>query len=548
MISVRRSGLLLLVVVGSPASAQSAAATQAPLAAAESAYSRLRQVKDRIDILHYRAPFPGAADSIQLLAAPYLTARSGFIASLPVDSMTLTDSMDRRAFATMHRALDTELPAHPAQSAERPDTSAAACRYDPAALLADGGTTLLGRRIYGCFGAAASYLEVGGERLTRLTLLARLSAEPVPGRRRKLFMALEPAWLAVNGGAVSPYRVLLAARARKWRPGERPYERSAVQFGVPADTVVAWLERVLDAWRRATPDRPVEPWDLYFEMGAAARRLRPRIPRDSLLALNRRYYQSLGADPDSLGVRYDILPREGKGPVAFTSIGRRVGAGSRPQSWVFATYPEGGFDNLEELLHETGHGIHLAGLATRPAFTDWPLSDIFTEAIADLAALEVYEPEWQHRFLGASAGLAPSLRAKYFGIMMDMAWALFEIRLERQPTADPNRVWAELTGHYLHLVPHPELSWWALRGQLIEETGYMLNYALGAIMVADLRAGIAKRHGRYTTGDPTWYGFVQQHIYRFGLERSARRVVADFLGREPTPRALLEDLNRLHPH
>jgi len=128
---------------------------------------------------------------------------------------------------------------------------------------------------------------------------------------------------------------------------------------------------------------------------------------------------------------------------------------------------------------------------------------------------------------------------------MDMAWALFEIRLEQDPTADPNQVWAELTSHYLHVMPHPELSWWAMRGQLIEETGYMLNYALGAIMVADLRAAIRRSHGPFTLGDPTWYAYLRSRIYRFGLERGSSRVVTDFLGRPLSPQALLEDLARI---
>jgi hypothetical protein len=129
--------------------------------------------------------------------------------------------------------------------------------------------------------------------------------------------------------------------------------------------------------------------------------------------------------------------------------------------------------------------------------------------------------------------------------MMDVAWALFEIRLERNPTADPNQVWTEITSRYLHFVPHPGLSWWALRGQLIDETGYMLNYALGAILVADLRTAVVRKHGPIATGDPSWYTYLCEQIYRFGRERASSRVVADFLGRPPSPQALLEDLARI---
>jgi hypothetical protein len=243
-------------------------------------------------------------------------------------------------------------------------------------------------------------------------------------------------------------------------------------------------------------------------------------------------------------VRYDLDPRDGKTPVAFTTFGGRAPI----EPWVFATYRTGGLDNLNELLHETGHAIHIAAVRTRPAFTDWPDSDPFTEAVADFIALEVYEPAWQQRWLGDSVPLADGLRGRYGAIVLDVAWALLELRLLRDPSADPNAVWARLTEDYLHIRPHPELSWWAMRGQLIDQPGYMMNYAAGAIVIAAIRARTRVVRGSFTAGDPGWYGWIAPRLYRFGLERPAREVVEDFLGGPATPAALLDDLRRMtHP-
>lgn len=523
-------------------------AAQQALARAESTFARTRIEKDRIDILALRKGVDSLpADSAATLRGQYREIRTRLLAQLAIDSLKLADSVDRRALREMNRALFVDLTEHPEPPGGTVGPRDENCQYDPAQLAESKGDGALAERIYACFGAAARNIAVGKEQLDRLTLLGRLASTPASAERRTLFMAMEPLWRATDGGPVSPYRTLIARRGRTWSPGIRPFDVAARVAGVPADSVAGWLEAALEAWRRSTPDRPVEPWDLYFEMGAAGRALNRRVPRDSLLAINRRFYRELGADPDSLGIRFDIWPRAEKGPVAFTTIGRRAGDGVAPESWVFATYRVGGFDNLAELVHETGHGIHLSGIHTRPAFTDWPDSDTFTEAIADIAGLEIYEPAWQQHYLGDSTDLATSLHAKYFSIMMDMAWALFEIRLEQNPSADPNQVWAEITSHYLHLVPHPELSWWALRGQLIEETGYMLNYALGAFLVADMRAAVARDHGPISTGDVTWYPYMRERIYRFGREKAARAVVADFLGRPPRPEALLADLARIQP-
>jgi hypothetical protein len=186
----------------------------------------------------------------------------------------------------------------------------------------------------------------------------------------------------------------------------------------------------------------------------------------------------------------------------------------------------------------------MAALRTRPAFMDWPDNDMFSEALADVAALELFEPPWQRRYLGASVPLAEAIRAKYAGIVLDMAWGLFELRMHRNPGSDPSRVWTEITERYLRVRPHPELSWWAVRGQLVIQPGYMLSYAVGAIVAADLRARVKELHGPFAEGDPTWYAWMSDRIYRFGLERPSRQVLEDFLGRPVSPRALLDDLAR----
>lgn len=238
--------------------------------------------------------------------------------------------------------------------------------------------------------------------------------------------------------------------------------------------------------------------------------------------------------------------------MAYTDFGahRRVDDAGRlhpAEPWVFASYLDGGLDNLAELLHEAGHAIHIAALRGRPALADWPDNDTFTEALADIAAQEAYEPAWQFRFLGDSAPLAASLRARYAGIMLDMAWALFELRVHRTAEADPNRVWADITSTYLGIRPHPEWSWWALRGQLVEDPGYLINYALGAFMVADIRARVLTLRGPGAWTDPGTYNLLARRLFQDGLARPSRQVLEQFLGRPLSPDPLLADLARLHP-
>ena len=530
----------------------------------EAAYQDARHHKDQIDVTRARGAVttPRGVPLADLLA-PYREARGtlqGLLAAVPIAGLAAEDG---RALEVIQQTFDKDLgeemdppdAADPAPGvaapAATPAPEAAGCAYDAAAL-AQGpdGMKALSDRMYDCFGKAARNLPFEDQTLDRLTVFSMLPITEDPARRKRLFLAMAPVWTSIHGdrGPGSPYRRLIRLSAAKRTAEKTPVESGAGNLGIDPGAVEGWLTSVLEAWRAITPDRPIEPWDFAYEAGKASRGLRSVVTREVLKPVNDRFYADLGADVGALGVQYDLDPREGKDPVAFTTFGARPhledGAWAPGEPWVFASYRVGSLDNLNELLHETGHAVHIAAIRTRPAFMDWPDSDLFTEGIADVAALEIFEPAWQRKYLGTSVPLTDSLRAKYAGIVMDVAWSLFEIRLHRNPDSDPNAVWTEITERYFRIRPHPELSWWAVRGQLISLPGYMLNYAVGAIMVADLRARARELHGACTEGDPSWYGWMSERLYRFGLERPSRQVIEEFLGRPVSPQALLADLSR----
>jgi hypothetical protein len=472
-----------------------------------------------------------------------------------VDSAALSDD-DRRALGIMRRTLARDLGTIAPSAA--PQGAAAdtppACDYDVSAVAAGpNGLDSLRKRLYACYGWAQSHLAVEGETQDRLSILGALGRTGNADERRNLFLALEPVWRSVNrdNGPGSPYRQLIALEVKQRGDAEPAAAEQARASGVPPDSLEHWLLRVLETWREVNPDSLIEPWDWFYQTGLTSRKLSPLISPERLTLLTRQVYRSLGADVGALGVQYHLEPRAGKTPVAYCTFGSRPrfinGHWQAGQPSVFATYRTGGLDNLNELLHETGHAVHIAAIRTRPAFADWPDSDPFTEAVADFVALEVYEPAWQQHWLGDSVPLADGLRSRYGGIVLDVTWALFEMRMQRDPGADPNQVWTTLTRDYLRIRPHPELSWWGMRGQLVDSPGYMMNYAAGSIIIAEIRAQTRRVHGALEKGDPTWYGWVAPRLFRFGLERPTREVIEDFLGRSVSPAALLADMRRMKP-
>jgi hypothetical protein len=363
---------------------------------------------------------------------------------------------------------------------------------------------------------------------------------------------LFPLWQAINGHNEpdSPYRRMIAGAAAEAAKNGSEIDNAARDVGIDTAEVERWLVQILDAWRQASGDAMIEPWDFRFQAGEADRLLGKYIPRESLQPINQRYYRDLGADLERMGTLYDLSPRPEKAALAYTEFvthGRMVNGVWKPTvARVSAPYERGGLFVLNELVHENGHVVNITAIRNRPAFVDWP-SNLFAEAFADVPAWSTYEPAWERRYVGHEAPEQLSLRALYSVVVLDVAWSLFELRMFRAARTDPNALWTQISGRYLHIVPHPELSWWAVRVQLADLPGYMVNYGLGAVLTAEMRQHISECVGAFDTGDPRWYGWLSEHLLHYGSERDTRTLMKDFLGRPVSPQALLEQIHRLKP-
>ena len=403
-----------------------------------------------------------------------------------------------------------------------------------------------------CFVEIGNSLSFEGGKINRVSALDLLNDTSDPGRRKAVFLAFIPLWQAINGNDEpdSPYRRMIAGAVAEAARSGSEIDNAARDAGIDPPEVERWLVQILDAWRESIGHVVVEPWNFRFQAAEADRLLATYIPRESLRPINRRYYRDLGADLEQMGTLYDLAPRPQKAALAYTEFvthGRMVNGSWRPTvARVSAPYERGGLFVLNELVHENGHVVNITAIRNRPAFVDWP-SDLFAEAFADVPAWSTYEPRWQRRYLGHEAPEQLSLRALYSVVVLDVAWALFELRMFRDPATDPNAVWTEITSRYLHIVPHPEYSWWAVRVQLADIPGYMVNYGLGAVLTAEMRKRISEALGTFDAGDSRWYGWLSEHLLRYGSERDARTLMRDFLGRPVSPQALLGQIQRLKP-
>ena len=471
----------------------------------------------------------------------YIARRTQLLAGLRAIPATALAAEDARAVQVMREAVE-ESSATPVSLA--PDGHCADAQRATLPLQA------LQQALYACFAELANRLQFENRTVTRVEAFELLTRIEEPQRRATLFRAFIPLWQALNGDGspASPYRRMIRLAAADARRSGSPIDAAARTVGVSAAETERWLEQMLDAWWQVSGAETLEPWDYRFASGAAERVLAASIPRAPLLPLTERYYRDLGLDLASSAVIYDLDPRAGKAPLAYTDYVRRgrleQGVWQPTLVRVSATYAQGGLGPLNELVHESGHAAHMLALRTRPAFMD--LGDpIFYEAVADVPSWSVYEPAWQQKYLGRSVPTSSALRALYADVMLDAAWALFDLRMLRDPDADPNALWTDITARYLHIKPHPELAWWAVRVQLVHKPGYMVNYGLGAVITADIRERIAQQLGPFATGDARWYGWISRQLLATGEEHETAELLRQFLGRQVAPQALLDQVRRI---
>lgn len=404
--------------------------------------------------------------------------------------------------------------------------------------------------LYACFGALSNSLDFEGRKVTRVGAFDLLTRMNEPERRKKLFLQFVPLWQSINGKSErdSPYRRVIAMAAERGRTEGTAIDAAAKTVGASTSEVENWLVQILDAWRKANDGDPMEPWDYRYRGGATERELGDSIAREALQPINARFYRDLGAPLNAWNVIYDLDPRPGKAPLAYTDYIKR--GRMRNGKWqptlvrVSGNYARGGLGLINELVHENGHVVHMMALRTRPAFMD--LGDpLFYEAFADVPSWSTYEPAWQQKYLGRSSAEDSSLRTLYSNVMLDVAWALFELRMLRGPTQDPNVVWTEITHRYLNVIPHPELSWWLVRVQLVDSPGYMVNYGLGAVVTADIRQRIASQLGPFDTGNERWFSWLSHNLLSSGQTHETAELLRGFLGRPVSPQALLTEIGRM---
>ena len=289
------------------------------LASIETAYADLNDAYDAISLIDSGLSASYTGRDRQAWQQIYTAKRQEVSAGLARMETRGFSTEDKRAVKLMRAGVEALL--------EAPESMAPVSRCsdaqgdDPA-----GGLQFkpLREALYACFAELANNLDFEGGKVNRVAAFDLLTRMDEAARRKTLFYAFVPLWQAINGKSEpdSPYRRMIAMAATDAKRNGSQIDAAARTVGASTADIEAWLEQILDTWRQVSSDTPIEPWDYRYAGGAAERELGESIDRAAMQPLNERYYLDLGADLKGWGTLYDLDPRFGKAPLAYTSYVR----------------------------------------------------------------------------------------------------------------------------------------------------------------------------------------------------------------------------------
>lgn len=247
----------------------------------------------------------------------------------------------------------------------------------------------------------------------------------------------------------------------------------------------------------------LRPWnfgDLFFQEAPAleAVNLDDLYKDQDLIALSKKYYESMGMEVDDILARSDLYEKPGKSPHAFsTNLNRgddvRVLCNLKPNVYWADT-----------MIHELGHAVYDKYIGKDvPFLLHEPSHSLTTEGYAMMVGAIVKNEDWLRRGLSLpddkagplSQAARRSLRAeKLIFARWSQVMTRFEQGMYTNPDQDLGKLWWDLKKRYQMLNPPESVSRpdYAAKIHIVTAPVYYHSYLMGELFACQVHAYIAK--------------------------------------------------------
>jgi hypothetical protein len=221
-----------------PTEPAASALALAALQQAEAAYADFNDAYGAVSLIDSNpGAYPGGKYAGRTRSAwqdIYVKRRADLARGLEETSGGGLSGSDARAVEVMRAAL--------ADSSEQPHSLAPAGHCSDARR-ADLQLQALQDALYACFAELGNTLRFESAQVTRVAAFELLTSMPEPQRRKTLFLAFQPLWVALNGHDEpgSPYRRMIRSAAAQAKAEPTPIDAAARTVGVSTAECERWL-------------------------------------------------------------------------------------------------------------------------------------------------------------------------------------------------------------------------------------------------------------------------------------------------------------------
>lgn len=252
--------------------------------------------------------------------------------------------------------------------------------------------------------------------------------------------------------------------------------------------------------------KPAElrPWhfgDLFFQEAPQIQEvnLDDVFKGQDLLALTRKYYESIGLEVSDIIARSDLYEKPGKSPHAFSTDLDRAG-----DVRTLCNLKDNAYW-MDTLLHELGHAVYDKYIDKKdvPFVLHEPAHSITTEGYAMMKGMMCKMEEWLIKVRGIDpqreqaviASARDMLRAEK---LIFSRWGQVIVRFEKgmyeKPDQDLGKLWWDLKAKYQLLPPPESVSRpdYAAKMHVVAAPVYYHSYVMGDLFACQVHHYIAK--------------------------------------------------------
>ncbi|MEE9441828.1 MAG: hypothetical protein V3V99_04100 [candidate division Zixibacteria bacterium] len=280
---------------------------------------------------------------------------------------------------------------------------------------------------------------------------------------------------------------------------------------------------LIDSLKKSLNIEKLSEWDIEYAYRNIIIARDSYFPASTHLALIRKTLAGLGFNLDGLPIYFKRFSHE-KSDSEFRLLPVAI-----PNDIRILYSENDGFEELMMLVTNLSQGIYASNIYQADYMFSRAPADCFEYAVGALFSGYLSTEGWLRKYPGLPEPLVMEINnysgfMKLYSIRRMILEGKFESALYRNPYADLNRIYENLSDDILGLQFHPHISPWAVNPRLVNDPVSIPEIIIGECIAAQIGFYLKEKYGTALDNEHT-REYLVQNIFRFGARDNWRALL-----------------------